>query len=125
MYRLPVKAGGFLVTAKRTNGSFDARNREIPLQNIKFIIIFATETKILNMEFIALFFTISALAFVLWLMAVAVLFLIKVAIGTTGALYYSIKGLADFLLKLLDRITRILHIEGIFKTMQDKLPLRQ
>ena len=45
MYRLPVKAGGFLVTAKRTNGSFDTRNREIPLQNIKFIIIFATETK--------------------------------------------------------------------------------
>ena len=77
------------------------------------------------MEFIALFFTVSALAFVLWLMTVAVLFLIKVAIGTTGALYYSIKGLADFLLKLLDRITRILHIEGIFKTMQDKLPLRQ
>ncbi len=90
-----------------------------------YLFIFATETKILNMEFIALFFTISALAFVLWLMAVAMLFLLKVAVGTTGALYYSIKGLADFLLKLLDRISRLLHIEGIFKTMQDKLPLRQ
>ena len=77
------------------------------------------------MEFIALFFTICALAWGLWLMAVAVLFLIKVAIGTTGVLYYSIKGLADFLLKLLDRIAIILHIEGVFKAMQDKLPLRE
>lgn len=77
------------------------------------------------MEFIALFFTLSALALVLWLMAVALLFLIKVAIGTTGALYYGIKGLSDFLLRILNRIARILHLESIFTDIQNKLPLRE
>lgn len=77
------------------------------------------------MEFIALFFTISALAFILWVIAVAVLFLVKVAIGTTGALYYGIKGFADILLNLLERIARLLHLEGIFKEIQSRLPLRQ
>ena len=76
------------------------------------------------MEFIALFFTISALAFVLWLMAVAALFLIKVAIGTTGVLYYSVKGIADVLLRMLTKIARFLHIESIFMNLQNKLPLR-
>lgn len=76
------------------------------------------------MEFIALFFTLSALAFLLWLMVVAALFLIKVAIGTTGALYYGVKGLADILLRILTRIARILHMESIFMNLQNKLPLR-
>lgn len=77
------------------------------------------------MEFLALFFTLTALAFVLWLMAVAALFLVKVAIGTTGALYYSIKGVMEFLLKILTRVAKMLHIEGIFKDLQNKLPLRE
>lgn len=69
------------------------------------------------MEFIALFFTLSALAMVLWILAVVLLFLIKVAIGTTGALYHGAKALAVFLLKTAARLSRILHIEGIFRRL--------
>ena len=69
------------------------------------------------MEFLALFFTITALAFVLWLIAIVVLFLIKVVIGTTGVLYYSIKGLADFLQRLLGKIAKILHIDSFLSNL--------
>ena len=69
------------------------------------------------MEFLALFFTITALAFVLWLMTIVVLFLIKVTIGTTGVLYYSIKGLADFLQRLLGKIAKILHIDSFLSNL--------
>ncbi|MBR7018767.1 MAG: hypothetical protein IKH99_07985 [Prevotella sp.] len=75
------------------------------------------------MEFIALFFTLSALAMVLWILAVVLLFLIKVAIGTTGALYHGAKALAVFLLKTAARLSRILHIEGIFRRLEHRLPL--
>ncbi len=71
-----------------------------------------------------MFFTLAGLALVLWLMLVAALFLIKVAIGTTGALYYSIKSLADFLMKILRRMARFLHMESIFMNLEKKLPLR-
>ena len=77
------------------------------------------------MEFIAIFCILTALAFVLWLMAVVALFLIKVAVGTTGILYYAVKGFADILLRILIKIVRILHLESIFNTQKKKLPLRE
>ena len=71
-----------------------------------------------------MFFTLTALAFILWLMAVVMLFLIKVAIGTTGALYYGTKSLMEFLMKILTRIATALHVGSIFKNLQNKLPLQ-
>ena len=75
------------------------------------------------MEFLALFFMLYAFVFVLWLMTVAALFLFKVAIGTTGVIYYGSKKMMEMLLKILTRIAKILHLEGVFRGIQDKLPL--
>lgn len=53
------------------------------------------------MEFITTFCIILALGFILWFLGIAALFLIKLAVGTTGAIYFGVKKMVEGLQRVL------------------------